>query len=238
MGNADDRLERLDKQFSELSESLHERLDGIEKQLEKPASKEREPWNRLKVFSPIISGVLVALIGLWATHSITGAIERQRLELSHLTAMRELMIKLGDPKVERSEAEATGVLLGAFGSRAVAPLIHELGKPGGNRPLAARAGLRAAAFKDPDGTCELLVQVLENRRGLFSWRTQEEAVRLIGEIGCLEAAHVLREYRDLLSTDEGRKKYVNMVRDEPRPNVKAMGLLEKQVKIALEKLEQ
>lgn len=238
MDNKKNNIGPHDSEHSNTSNSLEKRLERIEKRLEASASQDQNSWVKFKFFSPIISSVLVALIAIWATHSITGAIERQRLELSHLTAMRELMIELGRPGVDKAEAEATGVLLGAFGSRAVAPLIHELGKPGEARPLAAREGLRAAAFKEPVQTCELLIRVMENRRGLFSWQTHEEVVRLLGEIGCHEAVEILREYKKLLDTREGREKYLSMVREEPRPSVKAMHSLHKQIQKTLQKLGQ
>lgn len=221
-----------------VSDSEKKKFEELDERVSELESKKHTIWDKLKVFAPIISSVLVAFIGIWATQSITGAIERQRLELSHLTAMRELMIKLSNPGVEKAEAEATGVLLGAFGSRAVIPLIHELGKPGEVRPLAAREGLRTAGFKEPVETGKLLIRVLENRQGLFSWETHEEVVRLLGEIGYREALEILTEYKNLLDTPEGIEKYLKMVREEPKPSVKSIGILHELIQQTIEKLQQ
>jgi hypothetical protein len=217
--------------------SLLKHIKKLEKRVKELESNKQNNWDKVKIFAPIISSILVALIGIWAMHSITGAVEKQRLELSHLTAMRDLLVKISSPEIQKAEAEATGVLLGAFGSWAVSPLIHELGKPGEVRALAAREGLRVAAFKDPAATCELLISVLASRRGLFTWQTHLEVIKLLGEIGCSEALDILHEYKMLLSSEEGVNEYLAMLRLEPKPNIKALNKMLAEVEHSLNRIE-
>jgi len=213
------------------------RMEELAGRLEKLEREKEGPWSKFKAVSPLISTVLVAAMGFWATYSITGAIERERLDLSHLEAMRDLLAAVGTPNAEKTQAEASAVLLGAFGSHAVAPLVHELDMPGEVRPLAALKGLRTAAFNDPEATVAILVRVLENRSGLFSWQTHQYVVSLLGEIGNRQALPILNELRVLLSTAEGRNAYKDMVRQEGAPTEKNLSSMQETVDSAIKKLQ-
>jgi hypothetical protein len=113
--------------------------------------------------------------------------------------------------------------------------VNELGK-GGVRSLAAREGLRVASFKDPDRTCELLIQVLEQQTGLFVWQTHREAIRLLGEIGCRDAAPILQEYHKLLGTGEGRRRYKQMVNLKQQLDDECMDIMRTDIELALKRI--
>jgi len=55
----------VDSTNSHLLDSLSERVDKIEEELE---SEEKDIWDKIGVLTPIVSGILVALIGFYATN--------------------------------------------------------------------------------------------------------------------------------------------------------------------------
>ena len=217
-------------------DDLRRRVKALEEQVAKlkPASG----WiTRLKDFAPILTPIVVALIGIYATTAIKGAIDRKQLELSQLTAIRELMVKLAAPDADLPTAEATAVALSAFGPPAIVPLIHELQSEGQTRSLAAERGLRTMAFQYPDQVCQALTQVLEDRSRLFAWSTHRHAIELLGQVGCTEAVPVLQGYRTMFESDHAVDLYKQRVSDDPEPNERAVAKLKDSVASALKQLQ-
>ena len=159
-------------------------------------------------------------IGLYATISITGAIEKKRLELSQLTAIRELMVKLATPGAEPADAAATAMSLAAFGPPTIVPLIHELQAEGQTRPGAAEHGLRTLAFQYTVEVCGTLSQVLEDRSRLFTWKTHRRVIILLGDIGCADAVPVLKRYQATLEASDGLSQYKKIVSEISEPDNK------------------
>ncbi len=230
MSDLEQRVDRLEL------DSLKRRVDGLDERVGALQPK-RGLLAGLKEFAPFLTPVAVALIGVYATVVIKGAIEEQRLELSQLTAIRELMVDLAAPGTDLAAAEATAVTLSAFGPPAIVPLIHELQADGQTRPLAAEEGLRTLAFQHADRVCATLVQVLEDRSRLFAWKTHRRVIELLGQIGCADAAPVLRRYRTMFEADDAVEVYRKRVNEVPEPDMRAIGKLKESVKAALERLE-
>jgi hypothetical protein len=234
----------LDERFEEQAaaiENLSKRIDGILSQLSEASTAKPSPPVWHKFVAAVLPGLVIGAIGIYTARAITGVVEEQRLELAHLAAMMETMGKLSDDDTTVDEAKAAGLLLGAFGSRAVVPLLSELSAPGGNRALAAREGLRVAAFKDGERTCEVLTRVLENRTGLFDSRTHGEIVRVLGEVAYQDAIPILEELGNQLGTRgnpnrEGREQYKTRVRSNLDLDDKAMDSLGAEITEALRKI--
>ncbi len=212
------------------------RLDALAADM-KQVKSSRKILPRIKDIAAILTPLILAAISLYVTHAITGAMERERLQLDHLTAMRDLMVKLGSTDTGPAEAEATAVSLAAFGPTAIVPLIHELQAEGSVRPLAAEEGLRTVAFRYPESTCELLIKVMENRSGLFYWQAHRSAIMLLGDIGCTDAAPLLGGLKRVLETPDALERYARMVREERPPNHKALNKIRAEIDRTSKKLK-
>lgn len=191
----------------------------------------------VKALTPLIMPIVVAGIGWYATKSITGAIEREKLELSQVTAIQEMLVALSKPGIEPGEATATAVTLAAFGPPAIPPLIHVLGASGHVGQDAAGEGLRTLAFQHSSAVCDALTDVLDQRPRLFTWETHLLVVELLGEIGCVDALPVLQRYQDMLGAPNALSRYTSMV-SEPAPERKDIEDVQDKLGKAIERLVQ
>ena len=116
------RVERLE------FDTLSRRIEELENHV-KGLVPSRSFLSVLKEFLPLLTPIIVALIGLYATAVIKGAIQERQLDLSELTAIRELMVKLAAPGNDLETAEATAVALSAFGTPAIAQDVIKIGAP-------------------------------------------------------------------------------------------------------------
>src|SRR6185295_13009015 len=105
---------------------LEERLEKLEGELARLKKPPRDWLEILKAAAPLISGVVVAVVGYFLTGSINNAIQKQQLELSNVKEMRQLLLDLSNPDASREQVQATAVTLSAFGRHAVAPLVNLL----------------------------------------------------------------------------------------------------------------
>lgn len=192
---------------------------------------------KIKDIASILTPLILAAASFYITQSITGALQREKLDLDHLSAMKELMTELASPDIERAKAEAVAVSLAAFGTAAVVPLIHELQVGGDIRPMAAEEGLRAVAFRNPEKTCSLLGDVLQNRSGLFSWQTQKSAIRLLGDIGCDSALGGLLAFQTRLKLSDALENFRKSVREVPQPTEKNLESIKSEVERAIAKIQ-
>jgi ankyrin repeat protein len=194
---------RLASLESEL-EALHNELARIQDKIDRGTPEEGLFDKMLKVLSAtstIIAGVIVVVVGYFLTDSVNHALQQHQIEVSSGQAMEQLLEKLRDPRAAKNDADATAITLAsAFGNDAAVALIMELEDGNEVTVPAAEKGLRALALKDQTPTCNLLVKVLTNESRLFSWRTHEAAVRLIGDLDCPNAKGTLAEYKAELAS--------------------------------------
>ena len=231
-----DLVNNLESRLSDNEARLIQiRLDALAADI-KQFKSSRKILPRIKDIAAILTPLILAAVSFYVTHAITGAMEQERLQLDHLTAMQDLMVKLGSPETGPAEAEATAVSLAAFGPTAIVPLIHELQADGSVRPLAAEEGLRTVAFRYPESTCDLLIKVLENRSGLFYWQTHRSAIMLLGDIGCTEAPPLLEKLKTILASPDALEKYTQMVREDRPPNHKALNKIRAEIDRTSQKL--
>ena len=229
--NLEERVARTE------TDLLREQVDRLTAQV-KDLKPRRDLLSVLKDLAPLITPIIVALFTLYATRNITAAIERQKLQLSHVSAMKDLMVKLATPGIERGEAEATAVSLAAFGTAALPPLLYELEASGEVRPLAAAAGIRAVALEHGEDTCAFLTRILENRSGLFSWRAHRRVIDLLGRIGCSSSVPALESLRATLAASEGLDQYRRMVSEDDPPSQRHLKTIVEALDDALERIGQ
>src|SRR4051794_8539616 len=111
---------------------LADRLGKVEAALAQPKRKDR--WEKAQVIllalAPLLTGVLLALVGYLLNGTINKALEQRKLELANVTQMRDLLVRLrtgngngnGQPLSEE-EMNADAMALAAFGPYSVPPLI-------------------------------------------------------------------------------------------------------------------
>jgi hypothetical protein len=216
-------------------ELLQHKVTHLEAEVKK-AGSDSKLLPKIKDIAAILTPLILAAVSFYVTNSITGAMQREKLDLDHLSVMKELMTELASPDIDSAKAEAVAVSLAAFGQAAIVPLIHELQVGGDIRPLAAEEGLRAIAFRDPETVCARLGDVLRNRSGLFSWQAQNSVIRLLGDIGCGAALEDLKEFQVRLEAPDALRAYSAVVRETPAPTVKSIKKLQETLRHALEKL--
>ena len=116
----------------------------------------KDGWDKLQALAPLITGVVLAVVGYFLTGSVNQAVQKSQLQFNYVKEMQDLLVKLGDPKTTLEEAKTAAVGLAAFGSYSIPPLLNEIQSGELNRPAAGEYGLRAVALADPLNACPAL----------------------------------------------------------------------------------
>jgi hypothetical protein len=190
-----------------------------------PPPRRKDAWERLQAIGPLLTGVVVALLGYWLTDSVNAALKRQELQLSNAREMRELVATLLNVDTTGEQADVAAMTMSAFGPPAVAPLVTALFAGGDVRAPAAERALRAVGLSTPDAVCRPMISILDNHTGRFTWLTHLSAIRLIGDLECPRAQTVLQRYARLLEQVRGPETvaaYAAIVDSEPPVDVAAV----------------
>ncbi len=157
----------------------------------KPPPKPPDVWDRLNVLGPIITPIIVLVIGYWLTNSVDNALKKQELQLSNVKEMREELAAIQKSDVTPEAVQASAYTLAAFGQHAVPPLLTVLASGDEIRRPAAERALRAVGLTDPEAVCGPVARVIDNRTGRFNWLTLQSAIRLAGDLSCANARSAL-----------------------------------------------
>ncbi len=223
---------------TEFENEIREKLSKSSESKQK--LKQKDFWDKLQAFSPLITGVVIALVGYFLTGSVTQALKERELELSNLKEMREMILTLGKENITDSEAQAGAMTLAVFGKYAVTPLIIQFQMERMANQIAAEKALQALSLTYRPDVCKPLIDILENRTRLYNWDVHRRAIRLIGAIGYKEAKPALERYRSLIKNSkskEGLEVYKRIVSEDRPPNYESISLLEEEVQSALQALE-
>lgn len=163
----------------------------------------RKHWSEIfGAFTPLVSGVVVVIVGFLLKDSVTLALQREQLQLSHVVEMRDLILDLNDPNLPAPSAEPTALTLAAFGKLAVRPLLSTLDGEAESKTKAAMEGLRSVGFQEPTYVCGELAKALDNRAGLYDWSTHLLVIELLGQLGCSKAIPSLDAHQSLLARSQ------------------------------------
>jgi hypothetical protein len=182
------------------------RLAGLEEKvraLEAPKKKSR--WEIFEILLPLMQAALLALLGWYLTDRVSSALEREKLDLSSASEMRDLLVHLRAPE-KPGDAEASAMTLAAFGRPAVAPLLVALdgawAEGRDDTGIAVERALAALSWSAPAAVCEPLSRVLADRTRSFHWRTHVSSALVIGRAGCADRVPLLRAYaREIAAPD-------------------------------------
>lgn len=205
-------------------------LEGEIVRLQKPSSAWREVWQA--TIPSLISGLAVVIVGYFLTGAITNALQEKQYRLSNVTEMRDLILKLWDPKASLDDSKATARTLSAFGQASITPLINLLESGGDTKILAAQEGLRAVALSEREAVCSHLAAVINNRTRLFTWETHRWAIHLAGELDCQDVLGSLKAYAALLEQSSGNERlvpYASIVKMVPAPTLHSLERLRAEV---------
>jgi hypothetical protein len=210
---------------------------GMEKRLANLERGHKDFWDKLGVFMPLIQALLLASVGYYLTDSVNQTLRERELELSNVKEMRESLVKIYSPGVDRAELTASALALTAFGRYAVAPLIIAL-ESGANQNIAAEQSLRALGTSRPDLVCRPVTRIVENRSQGYSVEALLSAVRLARTLDCREAESGIDGLRSLLSggtVEEGLHLLTGIV-SQPSPTRQNLSDLREAVNSALNDL--
>jgi hypothetical protein len=183
---------------AEAAAAREARLSQLEQAIKKLQPKTRDRWEKLQAVTPLISGLLVVIVGYYLTGSVNNAIQRQQLQLSNVREMRELLAQLNT--ADANQAESAAFTLSAFGRPAVPALVAALAAGGEVRAPAAEGALRTIGLNDPEAVCEPARKLLDNRSGSFSWIAHLSAIRLLGDMECRGARTSVEAFAQALGT--------------------------------------
>lgn len=222
MALIEDRIARLETEMGHLKPSLNERVERLEGVIKQEIPLSRQVLEILgKYLLPIISSIVIIVLGYWLKDSVDQALARQQLQLSYATEMQELLEKMSAPGAPRSRIEAAALVLATFGAHAVVPLTNELQLEGSLRASAAESGLRAMALTESGQACRILDKVLTNRTRLYRWETHRRVIRLLGDLHCRDSIPALSDYRDLIAEadhdDAALERYRSNLRRDSVP---------------------
>jgi len=157
--------------------------------------KKKHPIEFLQALTPLI----IAAVGWFVTDAVRSGFERQRLQLSNVTEMRDLLLKLVGPSVTLQEAQAAAFTLSAFGEPAVAPLVTALASADDVRTPAIEEALSAIGLNDAQAVCDPLLQILNRPTGRFTWLLHRSAIRIVADIDCANAPAVVQAFKSALA---------------------------------------
>jgi len=186
----DQRLSALEQKV-EAWQMLDARLKSIEDSIRKmsPKSSLRE-W--IQTFSPLVTAIAVFAIGFIFKDSVVQALEREKLDLSYVSNVRDL-IKGFDTAQEQSSADSNAVALAMYGRFSLVPLIERL-QGGDVAQLAAERGLRIVGSGDPAAACSAFTRILLDPARQYTWQAHKAVVRLMGAAECVPNSAVLDAY--------------------------------------------
>jgi len=190
--DSDRRVAQLETKV-ESALAIDARLRALEGDLKalKPKSGVRE-W--LQALGPYVTGVIVLLVGYAVKDSVTLAMEREKLDLTYVTQMRDL-VKDFDKAAESGDAgaNADAVALAMFGPHAILPLVARL-ESGATANIAAERGLTFIGANDPKNACPRYVQIMNDRAQRFGTSTHLSIVTVLWRASCLGALPDLERY--------------------------------------------
>jgi hypothetical protein len=154
--------------------------------------------------STLIPSLVLFLLGYWFLEEAKQSTEARKVAAENTKEIRDLVKELIRGDTDNDTAVASAVAIGSFGRYSVVPLVMALDAGGPNSVLAAQRGLIAAGLLDHKYTCEVLVDVLENRTRRHKAITHKEVIKSIADIGCVGqkgayAEKALINYKALLS---------------------------------------
>ena len=217
------------------AEHLIERIESLEHRLQerRPAAGEPSAW--WSTLAPILTPVVLLVLGYWLTDSINLALKKQELQADTVSAMQKLLSQMNKQDLTGAEAESVAIALAAYGHFAVTPLIHELSSPTPERSLAAQRALGLLSLSRPPELCRQLTRLLQNRTQLFSWQTHRKTLRLLGQVNCRESLPVLEEYARAVEnakTDSGLAEFQKWFEPKFPPTRESVKLIEKDIEQA------
>lgn len=239
MSTVEERLARLER----LVEAGAVPPDGGEPRSEAPAApaKPRRRWlEALQGLTPLLSPILVAVVGFVLVERVDVALRQRQSDLASGEAISKLVSTLRDSSVELKAADGAALTLAAYGGDAVLPLISVLEYGSDVTTTAAEKGLRVLGLMQREATCRGLAQVFDNRTRLFKWTTHRSVIILAGELDCREQIQGLRRYRSLLEAaakSDGLPTYQDVVHRETRVTPEDIKDLKEDVNQALSVLE-
>ncbi len=221
------RIEAGLRRISRRAFALEKRLAGLQR-------KDKDPWDKLAVFMPVIQALLLSFIAYLLVDSVNQALRERELELSNVKEMRESLLTLYSPSADSTELTASALALTAFGRYAVAPLILAL-ETGANQNVAAERSLRALGTSQPRLVCEPIARIVENRRQGYTVETLISAVRLARALDCREAEKGIGKLGEFLTpgTSQDALLRLEKIVSAPAPTTQHLSDLREAIKRAL-----
>jgi len=165
-----------------------------------PDPKRRDKWDILQLLIPLVTPVVVGVVGFGLKDSFDRSLRREELQLSNVREMRQLLVDIQAEAVTPESAQATALTIAAFGRPAIGPLVTVLATGDEIRRPAAERALRALGLTDAEAVCRPLVGIVDNRNGRYTWLTHLSAWRLAGDLECGGARAALGRYQALLTS--------------------------------------
>lgn len=241
LGSVDARLAWLENELTELKPSLAQRIERLEKELPQKKTVGELLLDLLsQVAVPIISGLVILILGYAIKDSVDQALARQQLQLAYASEMQPLIEQMSKPGASLAEIESAALMLATFGDHAAVPLVNQLQHEGSLRALGAETGLRAMALGEPARACLVLERMIDNRTRLYGWETHQRAIRLLGDLRCESAMESLQAYQRLLvgMDDEALlPRYRAILRRDSAPGRDSIALIRETLQRSLEVLE-
>jgi hypothetical protein len=209
-------------------EKIEARLEDLEKTLEALKPKKKDNWDRAQVFFGILTPLITFFFGLWFVSLVNIGLDRQKFRVSSVKDMQGLLNEIRDPATPVELAQTAAISLAAFGPPSITPLLNVVQTGEANLVIAGETGLRAVGMSDGKETCDRMIEVLDSRSQLYSWFTQRTALRVIGDLACCKARHVVDDYAGVLAasgTREGLDDFRRWVRADPAPTPESVELL-------------
>ena len=197
----------------------------------------------LGIAAPIVSALLITIMGYYLTDRVNQTLEEQalelretletarmqltrdlegeRLQLTGASEMQQLFNELADAGSEPTGSNVSrfellrrrAVIFAAFGRHALAPFIGLLDTADPDLQDAAKAGLRAIGLTDPSVVCTGLGRVIGNRTAIYDWRTHESAIELIGDLTCVTETAAVESLEAVLDGPNA-ERYIGGLPDE------------------------
>jgi len=185
------------------------RLKKVEAKLQEKGGNDGALAWILDVLKTLLPSIVLAVLGFALKDTVDQALREREIQLAAVKEMEALVPDLQKTDLIRADAQARAAQLAAYGRYSVPFFVNILEVGNENAAMGAEDGLRMVARSEPQVVCAALQTVIQNRTGLYQWRTHLSALRVLGEASCTKTCRDVASFRDSMSTVDNYQKWVS-----------------------------
>ena len=154
------------------------------------------------LLAALIKTSVAFFLGYLLVQSVELDLKRAQFSADAADKLKTYVIELNsrDSANDPARSKATALALGGFGSVAAYPLVQIVEHGNELQVGWGKLGLEQAGLIANEGTCDVLVRVIDDPTSTFRWQTRKVAIETAGSVACKNATHPLERLSADLSS--------------------------------------